>query len=40
MRRGGEPPLSRIHSCQEQHGEKMMERLVDGIWVDEKEEEE
>ena len=40
MRRGEEPPLPRIQSCQEQHGEKMTERLVDGIWVDEREEEE
>ena len=38
--RRGEPPLSRIQSCQEQHGEKMTERLVEGIWIDEKEKEE
>ena len=40
MRRGEEPPLPRIQSCHEQHGEKMTERLIDGIWVDEREDEE
>ena len=40
MRRGEEPPLPRIHSPQEQCGEEMTERLIEGVWVDEKEEEE
>ena len=40
MRRSEEPPLPRVQSCQEQCGEKMTERLIEGIWVDEKEEEE
>lgn len=40
MRRGEEPPLSRVQSCQEQCGEKMTERLIEGVWVDEKEKEE
>ena len=41
MRRGEEPPLPRVQSCQDRHGGKeMTERLIEGVWVDEKEEEE
>ena len=41
MRRGEEPPLPRVQSCQDRHGGKeMTERLIEGVWIDEKEKEE